>query len=154
MAAEFERTITEFKGKYAGFSNFSPHFVTLFGHQFPNGEAAFHALKNYDTAYWDALVNSTSPGEAKRLGRKVELRADWDEFRVHGMKMVVARKFTDHPDLLKLLFSTENATLIEGNNWHDQFWGNCTCSSHAGIPGQNMLGKTLMQFRDYWRTDG
>lgn len=49
-------------------------------------------------------------------------------------------KFRD-PYLQKLLQDTGDAELIEGNWWHDEFWGVCN-----GI-GQNQSGKILMVIR-------
>lgn len=144
--------ITEFRDTYAGFSNFSKeHPVTVMGWWFPNGEAAFHAFKNADEDYWRALQHTTDPGTAKRLGRSVELRPDWEEFKDTAMKMVVAAKFIQHQTLLSLLFQTGDDELIEGNYWHDQYWGSCFCPRHVGTEGRNQLGKTIMAFRDYWR---
>lgn len=40
---------------------------------------------------------------------------------------------------------TGDAELIEGNNWGDTFWGVCNGR------GENMLGKLLMEIRDYLR---
>ena len=37
--------------------------------------------------------------------------------------------------------------LIEGNNWHDVFWGKCSCPRCNG-GGQNHLGKILMKVRE------
>jgi predicted NAD-dependent protein-ADP-ribosyltransferase YbiA (DUF1768 family) len=41
-----------------------------------------------------------------------------------------------------LLAATSPAELIEGNTWHDTFWGVCD-----GI-GENNLGRLLMKIRD------
>jgi predicted NAD-dependent protein-ADP-ribosyltransferase YbiA (DUF1768 family) len=62
--------------------------------------------------------------------------------------MLLIEKFTQNPELGKLLVETHPATLVEGNWWHDQFWGDCTCKKHADIPGANMLGKRLMRVRE------
>ena len=45
------------------------------------------------------------------------------------------------------LLSTSNATLVEGNWWHDNFWGDCYCPKCKGIPGANTLGRLLMELR-------
>ena len=39
------------------------------------------------------------------------------------------------------LLDTGDTELIEGNNWHDTFWGVCKGK------GQNNLGKILMEVR-------
>lgn len=57
-------------------------------------------------------------------------------------------KFTRNPELGKLLIATGDALLEEGNKWHDNFWGDCTCDDCRDIEGENWLGKLLMQVRD------
>lgn len=37
--------------------------------------------------------------------------------------------------------------IVEGNYWHDNYWGNCTCDKCKNIEGQNKLGKILMKIR-------
>ena len=60
------------------------------------------------------------------------------------MSQVVRHKFTQHPELVKLLLATGDAELIEENNWGDKVWGTVN-----GV-GQNQLGKILMDERDHW----
>ena len=53
----------------------------------------------------------------------------------------VHQKFQNE-NLRKLLLATGDAELIEGNYWHDYYWGICN-----GV-GQNWLGKILMEERE------
>ena len=78
--------------------------------------------------------------EAKRLGKRVELRSDWNEVKVDLMKTLVKQKFSN-PDLLAKLKSITDE-IVETNNWGDTFWGKCYGK------GQNILGKILMEIRD------
>jgi hypothetical protein len=48
---------------------------------------------------------------------------------------------------MEKLLETKNAELIEGNIWHDNFWGSCECSRCNHKPGKNMLGRLLMEYR-------
>jgi hypothetical protein len=57
---------------------------------------------------------SPHPGVAKRLGRTVQLRPDWDAIRVGVMRELLTEKFTD-PHLASLLVATAPAVLVEGN---------------------------------------
>jgi predicted NAD-dependent protein-ADP-ribosyltransferase YbiA (DUF1768 family) len=61
------------------------------------------------------------------------------------MQEVVRAKFEQNKSLMDKLHATGDAVLIEGNCWHDNFWGNDPMDPE---PGQNMLGKILMQIRD------
>lgn len=87
------------------------------------------------------LFLGLSPGKAKKMGRRVQLREDWTSVRDQVMRQLVCAKFSDHPELLELLLSTGDQKLIEGNYWKDYYWGVCN-----GI-GQNRLGNILMDVR-------
>lgn len=78
--------------------------------------------------------------EAKRLGKKVELRSDWNDIKVALMEQLVKQKFANH-ELLNKLKAIEGE-IVETNNWGDTFWGKCYGR------GQNILGKILMEIRD------
>lgn len=58
------------------------------------------------------------------------------------MNWGVREKFKDE-QLKEMLLSTGNADIIEGNYWHDNFWGQCSCEKCVG-KGKNNLGKILM----------
>lgn len=139
-------TIDKFEGKYAFLSNFYECPVTLDGITYQNSEAAFQAQKVIDPNQRKQFAN-LEPGKAKRLGRKVELRSNWDWYRDYAMKEVLEAKFTQNKDLLEKLLDTGDATLIEGNWWNDTYWGICNGK------GSNKLGRFLMELRSTlaWR---
>lgn len=59
-----------------------------------------------------------------------------------------------NPELRKILLSTGDEELVEDTtSWHDNIWGNCDCPRCRNIPGQNLLGKALMQVRDFYSKD-
>jgi ribA/ribD-fused uncharacterized protein len=80
-------------------------------------------------------------GQSKKLGKRVELRPDWEDVKIDIMRQVLKSKFTQNPELKAQLIATGDAELIEGNNWNDRFWGVCRGK------GQNHLGKLLMEVR-------
>lgn len=120
-------------------------------------EHEFQADKTNDPADKEWILHQGSPGRAKRAGskrglngRKITLRDDWEEVKVDRMRLHVRRKFRDSEWLRKKMIATHPAVLIEGNNWHDTFWGVCdgTCRFGPHAPeGDNELGKILMQVR-------
>lgn len=139
-------TINCFDGKYAFLSNFYSCPVTYEGVHYENSEAAFQAAKccnKNDRLQFCGL----NPSQAKKLGRKIKLRPDWEKVKVLEMRKIVREKFIQNPDLKKALVSTGKATLIEGNYWHDNTWGNCTCEKCKNIPGKNYLGTILEDVR-------
>lgn len=112
-----------------------------------SSEHAFMALKTEDPTEQAYVLDADSPGQAKRRGRSVSLRSDWDfGARVWAMQTVLRDKFSI-PELGQKLVDTGSLFLVEENDWHDQFWGNCSCSAHATTPGTNMLGELLMALR-------
>lgn len=133
------KKIDKFEGKYRFLSNFSSHPVTFGGYTYQNAEAAFHAQKCPARA---AEFIDLNPSQAKRLGRRVKLREDWEEIKNIIMSQVVWAKFSLDSDLAKKLLATGDAYLEEGNTWGDRHWGTVN-----GV-GKNMLGKILMEVRD------
>ena len=62
------------------------------------------------------MRDAGSPGEAKRRGRTLTLRPEWDEtIRFDAMRAVVAAKFAVEPARSRLL-DTGDALLIEGTS--------------------------------------
>lgn len=113
---------------------------------YPRSEHAYQAAK---TANWKEREvfrqADMEPGVAKQLGRHVTLRKGWDTLRVGVMSVVLDAKFQD-PKLRTMLLDTGGKMLIEGNYWHDLFFGICFCPKHQG-EGLNNLGKLLMNTR-------
>lgn len=137
-------TITEFSGEYYFLSNFFPAPVTYVGYTFQNSEAAFHSAKCPARM---AEFCPLSPSEAKHLGRHIQLRTDWETVKDSIMYEVCKAKFTQNPELAKLLIDTGDSELIEGNTWGDKVWGVCNGE------GENRLGKILMKIRDEIRCE-
>lgn len=130
-----------FRGQYDFLSNFYPVEIEYSGVIFPSTEHAYQAAKTLDPLEHEVIKMAATPGKAKRLGRGVTLRDDWDVIKIDVMRELVKQKFTKYPDLEKKLLLTSDAELIEGNTWGDRFWGQC-----RGV-GENWLGKILMEIR-------
>ena len=88
-----------------------------------------------------------SPMDAKHLGKVFPLRPDWDTKKYNIMREIVYAKFSQNASLKKLLLNTGDATLIEGNHWHDNIWGKCDCANCKHKTQKNMLGVILMKTR-------
>lgn len=133
--------ISTFRGQYFFLSNFYTCNLEYGGLTFNNVEAAFQAQKCVNDEQKKMFTN-ISGAEAKRLGRRVTLRSDWENVKVGIMKELVMQKFIQNPELKKLLMNTGDEKLVEGNTWGDSFWG---VDSRRG--GRNMLGKILEEVR-------
>jgi ribA/ribD-fused uncharacterized protein len=134
--------ISTFDGtEYRWLSNFYPCIVIYEGAMYPTTEHAYQAAKTLDLEWRDKIRRATTPSKAKALGRKVPMRDDWDDIKVDVMRDVLWQKFKQHRFQIRLVM-TGDQELVEGNWWHDTFWGQCP----LGV-GQNMLGKLLMEVR-------
>lgn len=138
--------ILEFEGKYDFLSNFYPSPIFYDGITYPTNEHFFQAMKTLDQEERKKIAAADTPGKAKRMGRSVELRPDWEKIKVEVMRLGLILKF-QNPDLKEKLLATGDEELIEGNWWCDQFWGSCNCSKHIRTPGRNVLGMLLMELR-------
>lgn len=128
-------------------SNFYPCRIVYEGIAYKNAEAAWQSLKTKDPEKRTSF-GTLSGSAAKKAGRKLSLRPDWEEVKYELMKRVCLAKFQQNPKLEEVLLSTGEELLEEDTTgWHDNIWGNCTCSKCKAIPGKNLLGKTLMEVR-------
>ncbi len=134
--------ICSFRGKYGFLSNMTTAVFQWDGRTYRNSEAAFQSAKSLNPKERDDFSELTGV-VAKRMGRKVNLRSDWEAVKVDIMEEVVREKFLQNPDLLKKLVDTGDAELVEGNGWHDTFWG---VDQNTG-EGENHLGLILMKLR-------
>lgn len=135
--------INSFTGKYAFLSNFYPYRIRYGGYYFPSSENAYQAAKvpneKQDQEWVQHQLNT--PGQSKRLGKKLPLRADWEQIKDQIMYNILLIKFSN-PHLGDMLLDTKDEELIEGNTWGDTYWG-----AVDGV-GQNKLGKILMNIRN------
>ena len=139
--------IDSFKKKDTKFlSNFYPVTVIYEGERYAAVEDAFQAAKTLDPKERLLIQLCQTPAEARKCGRKVTLRADWNDVKGSIMLDLLRQKFRN-PKLRELLLGTGEAVLVEGNLHHDNYWGNCKCKKCTEIPGNNQLGKLLMQVR-------
>lgn len=138
--------IAEFEGEYAFLSNFYPSPIFHDGIAYPTVEHFFQGMKTLDIDERKAIAGAPTPGKAKRMGRQVKLRSDWEQVKVYYMELGLKLKFKN-PELAQKLIATGDEELIEGNWWHDNTWGSCYCDVCMHKPGRNMLGMLLMKVR-------
>ena len=136
-------TINNFQDPpYEFLTNFYEIPVTWEGLTYPSNEAAFQAAKVLSDE--DRLpFTLLPPAKAKRRGRQVTLRSDWEQVKTRVMTEIVRAKFTQHPELAARLLATGDALLIEGTTWGDTCWGIDLTTGE----GENRLGQILMQIR-------
>lgn len=144
--------IDKFEGRYAFLSNFHTCEIYYQGITYPSVEHYYVALKcnndqMIDGKYYtradfrDLVSKIKTPGKAKKVGRMIKLRKDWDSIKLEVMENGLRQKFR-YPELREQLLSTGDQELIEGNWWGDIYWGVCNGA------GENNLGKLLMKIRN------
>ena len=132
--------ISEFKGQYRFLSNFWIVNLRIGDMHFTSAEHAYQAAKSLDPQDWANISSCKTPGDAKRAGRLLKLRPDWESIKLDVMEIILREKFS-HSELAHKLVETGDQELIEGNHWGDTFWGVCRNQ------GQNHLGRLLMKIR-------
>ena len=135
--------IKEFKNQYFFLSNFYECPIYYNKLVFCNAEAAFQAQKVIDEKEQYKFINLNA-SQARKLGKTIVLRKDWEEVKDNIMYEIVKRKFTVNKELQQKLIDTKDEELVEENWWHDTYWG---IDSKTGI-GKNKLGKILMKVRE------
>ena len=151
--------ITKFQGDNRWLSNFHEKTVEWRSHRFQNRESAYQWAKVELSE--DAMVTirrrlyfTTSGREAKKLSKELKAftRPDWKQVNLGFMVEITHAHFVQNKDEREKLMMTYPQELIEGNNWHDMFWGVCdgTCLHPHPPGGQNWLGRILMAERVFW----
>lgn len=139
--------IFQFKGRYSFLSNFYKSPICYRKAVYKTAEHLFQALKTRDSAIRKTIRDMGFPGEARKFGRVIDLRDDWEDVKDNAMLITLRLKFSQNPRLRKRLLGTNKRYLAEFNYWHDNYWGDCRCPKCRFIVGRNQLGKTLMQVR-------
>ena len=86
--------INSFRDEFFFLSNFYPVIIWNDGIRYPTAEHAYQAAKTVVRTERIAIAACATPGEDKRMGRKVTLRPDWENVKLAVMKRIVARKFS------------------------------------------------------------
>lgn len=139
--------VESFSGIFRFLSNFYSAPLMYRGIAYPTSEHAYQAAKTLNENSQMNISILGTPGEAKRYGKTVKLRPDWDEVKLRIMTEIVCAKFMQNPSLKEKLLATDDIILEEGNSWGDTYWGTCKGK------GENHLGQVLMDLRDSLNTN-
>lgn len=140
-----ESPIYNFGGKFSYLSNFHECSVPYEGVIYKSSEHAYMAQKTLCPSLRAKIQNASSPAQAKKYGRAIELRPGWEDIKAAIMYDIVYSKFSNNKSLKALLLATGNRYLEEGNYWKDVYWGVC---NEVGL---NALGQILMLVREKLR---
>jgi ribA/ribD-fused uncharacterized protein len=128
--------IKEFQGNYRFLSNFWWFDgITV--------EHLYQVKKCLHFEDAEKILKATTPGDAKRMGRHVEIKPNWEEIKIKIMLQLLEQKFSN-PEMKRKLLATGKEYLQEGNRWGDTYWG---VDLKTG-KGENHLGQLIMIVRD------
>ena len=134
-------SILGFNNEFEFLSNFYPASIEYEGIIYPTVEHAYQAAKTMNLTHRSNIAKLKYAGQAKKAGRKLAIRDDWEDVKVSVMEYLLRQKFS-YEDLKSKLIATEDRYIEETNHWNDTFWGVCNGK------GQNILGKLLMKIRN------
>jgi len=180
-------TIGQFGGAYHFMSNFYVTPIIIKDITYRTSEHAYQAAKFLkDTEERNHVLSFTEPGQAKREANKIVaklnkyqpesaepadkadriaiLTPDWENRKMSIMNFVLQTKFAPGSEMAELLLKTGSRPLLEGNWWHDNYWGSCEpkarrtrktspCKTECATLGKNHLGRLLMAIRKDLRTE-
>ena len=150
------QTIICFYGRRPVYGNF---FIMPFqcgGRRFNCSEQYFQykkAMFFQDQKTANKIMKTSSPGQQKKLGRRVRgyNESKWSEVRSEVMLHGLIQKFSQNPEAKKSLLATGDARLAECK---DKIWGNGLAlnNPNAANPrkwrGTNLLGQVLEKVRE------
>lgn len=137
-----DENIYGFYGKWRFLSNFYTSPFELEGKRYETVEHYYQACKAKDEQDHEYVRTAPTPGLAKHRGKRIPIREDWDENKIHVMTQGIIAKFEQNPELGEKLARTSPGQLFETNTWGDTYWGVCNGK------GCNNLGKVLMFVRE------
>lgn len=146
-AEDFPDVINSFKGEYDFLSNrFGCSFIWQ-GIRYSSVETAFQASKYEDEAERKKFSRQSTEKAAMKGGQIIP-SSEWEERKFDIMMSIQIAKFTQNPNLMKMLIATGDSKIINGNNKQETYWGVDLYS----WKGENNLGKILMTIRDKEKT--
>jgi len=149
-----------FWGSASPFSNFYPCRFVYKDVEWKSSEQCFMAMKAKcfkDEESYNRILESNTPQEARRLGRRVRGFNGilWFLASKSIMFEVVLAKFSQNDDLKSLILSDEfkGKKFVEGSPY-DKKWGvgmrytNPAIDDESNWKGKNLLGKVLDKVRE------
>jgi hypothetical protein len=130
------------RGREFGFlSNFHKSKIVADGVEYGSVEHYYQAMKSTCVGERAAVRLAATPLAAKRAGKNVTIRPDWDLVKEGVMRQALWLKFLD-PELRRLLVATAGRRLVE-DVASDYYWGR-----GADGTGKNRLGALLEEIRE------
>jgi len=156
VPADDDSTIYKFRCQYGFLSNMKCCSISINNQVWTSSESLYQAIslsRDYfkDPGLYTEIIleiNKASAFGSKILAKQYPKRNDWNKVKEIVMYEVVRLKFFQNATLAEVLLDTKDKLIIEGNYWHDNYWGQCFCGSCKEKYGHNYLGIILMSIRD------
>lgn len=159
LGMRYTDTMVTFFTCGAPFSNFYLSPLVYKDYKVKTAEQAFmieKAITFNDLDKIPSIIYARSTPEAKRIGRTIQNFDSkvWDEKRYGIMVDILKIKF-QNPILKEILLRTGNLELVEGSPY-DAIWGvkldwmSDEILDRNNWHGSNLLGKALMEVREYY----
>lgn len=136
---------------WQGFGFYAPHFDGGKEAFWRSVEHYYQAAKADNWADAESIRLTRSPDEAKDAGRALKRagrqRIGWPSIKIAVMRRAYEHKFAPGTPEAAYLVSTAGHSLVEGNDWNDQFWG-----VFEGR-GENWAGFCLMAQRSWLQAE-
>lgn len=147
-------------GKYV-FSQWYPSPFTIDNIVYKTAEHWMMAQKARlfdDLPIFEKILNADKPGEVKELGRQIKGFDEtiWNENKSEIVRTGNIHKFRTNPELKQFLLNTGDRIIVEASP-NDTIWGIGLSQDSKGVEnphtwrGQNLLGFSLMEVRDFLR---
>jgi len=130
--------------KFSNFNEFRP-YVRVEGIVYKTPEHLYQSRKTLNIKERNVVAGAGSPGIAKQIGKRVQLRGNWNEIKLDMMRRVKEIRF-DQPYWEKQLLNYKGE-IVEWNWWHDNYWGKCVCDKCKEKEKLNMLGKIIQEIK-------
>lgn len=115
-----------------------PAEIVFGGESYASVLHAYWALSAVDASDRTRIRDAASGGEAHDLGGRATHRSEWPDVRLAVMAEILRAKFTQHPDLARVLVSTGDARISYTGFSDSPFWRDVR--DHRG---RNWMGRLL-----------
>ena len=137
--------ILGFDGEFQWMSNFWPVSLLFDGVRYGSVEQAYQAAKTLNLDERLKIQMTKTPSRAKKQGRSLTVRSDWDAVKIPIMLRLQRQKYRNGR-LSERLAATGKRQIFELNAWNDVFWG--VVENEGGYEGVNAMGQILSLVRD------
>jgi|ERR1035437_1316875 ribA/ribD-fused uncharacterized protein len=122
-------------------SAFASTPISISGVTWPSAAHFYYGQKTLDENLREEIRRSVTPVEARKLGKSLKLRPQWEEMKFDIMLVAFRAKFSQHESCKQFLLATGHKKLYEERPYKSD-WG------HSN-GGRNLTGNALSTIREH-----